>query len=68
MQKECEVFEASGRQLANLLHLYKAQFIIQAISVEAGGAFSVCRLFVSKLLSHLHDSTVNALCFVRNAL
>ena len=68
VQKECEVFEASGRRPANLQHLYEALLAIQPTSVEAERAFSACGLFVTKLRSRLHDSTVDALCFIRNAL
>ena len=68
VQKECEVFEASGRRPANLQHLYEALLTIQPTSVEAERAFSACGLFVTKLRSRLHDSTVDALCFIRNAL
>ena len=68
VQKECEVFEASGRRPANLQHLYEALLTIQPTFVEAERAFSACGLFVTKLRSRLHDSTVDALCFIRNAL
>ena len=62
VQKECEVFEASGRRPANIQHLYEALLTIQPTSVEAERAFSACGLFVTKLRSRLHDSTVDMLC------
>ena len=68
VQKECEVFEASGIRPANLQTLYEALLTIQPTSVEAERAFSACGLFVTKLRSHLHNSTIHALCFIRNAL
>ena len=68
VQKECEVFEASGIRLANLQTLYEALLTIQPTSVEAERSFSACGLFVTKLRSRLHDSTIDALCFKRNAL
>ena len=68
VQKECEVFEASGIRPANLQTLYEALLTIQLTSVEAERAFSACGLFVTKLRSRLHDSTIDALCFIRNAL
>ena len=68
VQKECEVFEASGIRPANLQTLYKALLTIQPTSVKAERALSACGLFVTKLCSRLHDSTINALCFIRNAL
>ena len=68
VQKECEVFEASGRRPANLQHLYEALLTIQPTSEEAERAFSAYGLFVTKLRSRLHNSTVDALCFIRNAL
>ena len=68
VQKECEVFEASGIRLANLQTLYEALLTIQPTSVEAERSFSACGLFVTKLRSRLHDSTIDALRFIRNAL
>ena len=68
VEKECEVFEASGIRPANLHALYEALLTIQPTSVEAERAFSACGLFVTKLRSRLHDSTIDALCFTRNAL
>ena len=68
VQKECKVFEASGRQLANLQTLYETLLTIQPTSVEAERAFSACGLFVTKLRSYLLNSTIDALCFTRNAL
>ena len=68
VQKECEVFEASGIRPANLQTLYEALLTIQLTSVEAERAFSACGLFVTKLRSRLHDSTIDALCYTRNAL
>ena len=68
VQKECEVFEASGIRPANLQTLYEALLTIQPTSVEAERAYSACELFVIKLRSRLHDSTIDALCFIRNAL
>ena len=68
VQKKCEVFEASGIRPANLQTLYEALLTIQPTSVEAERAFSACGLFVIKLRSRLHDSTIDALCFIRNAL
>ena len=65
---KCEVFEASGVRPANLQTLYEVLFSIQPTSVEAERAFSACGLFVTKLRSRLHDSTIDALCFIRNAL
>ena len=62
VQKECEVFESSGIRPANLQTLYEALLTIQPTSVEAERAFSVCGLFVTKLRSRLHDSTIDALC------
>ena len=68
VQKECEVFEASGIRPANLQTLYEALLTIQPTSVEAERVFSACGLVVTKLRSRLHDSTIDALCFIRNAL
>ena len=68
VRRECEVFEASGSRPANLQTLYEALLTIQPTSVEAEKAFSACGLFVTKLRFHLHDSTIDALCFIRNAL
>ena len=68
VRKECEVFEASGIQPANLQTLYEALLTIQRTSVEAERAFSACGLFVTKLQPRLHDSTIDALCFIRNVL
>ena len=68
VQKECEVFEASGIRPANLQTLYEALLTIQPTSVDAERLFSACGLFVTKLRSRLHDSTIDALCFIRNAL
>ena len=68
VQTEYEVFEASGVQPANLQTLYEALFTIQSTFVEAERALSACGLFVTKLRSRLHDSTIDALCFIRNAL
>ena len=62
VQKEYEVFEASGRKPANIQRLYEALLTIQPTSVEAERAFSACGLFVTKLRSCLHDSTVDMLC------
>ena len=62
------MFEASGRRPVNLQHLYEALLTIQSTSVVAERAFSACGLFVTKLRSRPHDSTVDALCFIRNAL
>ena len=41
---------------------------IHPTSMEAERASSACGLFVTKLRSRLHDSTIDALCFIRNAL
>ena len=68
VQKECEVFEASAIRPANLQTLYEALLTIQPTSVEAKRAFTACGLFVIKPPSRLHDSTIDALCFIRNAL
>ena len=68
VQTECEVFEASRVQPANLQTLYEALLTIQPTSVEAERAFSACGLFVTKLRSRLLDSTIDALCFIWNAL
>ena len=68
VQKECEVFEASGKRPVNLQTLYEALLTIHPNSMEAERAFSACGLFVTKLRSRLHDSTIDALCFIRNAL
>ena len=62
VQKECEVFEASGRRPANIQHLSEVLLTIQPTSVKAERAFSACGLFVIKLRSRLHDSTVDMLC------
>ena len=68
VQKECETFEASGIRPANLQTFHEALLTIQPISWKAERAFSACGLFVTKLRSRLHDSTIDALCFIRNAL
>ena len=68
VQKECEMFEASGIRPANLQIFYKALLTIQPTSGEAERAFSACGFFVTKFRSHLHDSTIDALRFIRNAL
>ena len=68
VQKECEVFEASGIRPASLQTLYEALLTTQPTSVEAERAFSACGLFVTKLRSRLHDSAIDAFCFIRNAL
>jgi len=68
VQKECEVFEASGKRPANLQTLYDTLLTIQPTSVEAERTFSACGLFVTKLWSRLQDSTIDALCFIRKAL
>ena len=68
VQKECEVFEASGIRPANLQTLYEALLTIQPTSVKAERAFSACGPFVTKLRTRLHDSTIDKLCFIRNAL
>ena len=60
-QKECEVFEASRKQPANLQHLYKALLTIQPTSVKTRRAFNSSGLFVANLRFRLHDSTVDAL-------
>ena len=62
------MFEATGIRLANLQTFCEALLTIQPTSVEAERAFSACGLFVIKLWSRLHDSTIDALCFIRNAL
>ena len=68
VQKECKVLEACGIRPANLQTLYEALLSIHPTSVEAERAFSACGLFVTKLRSRLHDSTIDAWCFIRNAL
>ena len=68
VQKECEAFEASGIRPANLQTLYEALLTIQPTSVEAERAFSACGLFVTKLRSRLHDSTIDALCFIKECV
>jgi len=68
VQMECEVFEASGKQPANLQILYEALLTIQPTSVEAERAFSACEIFVTKLRYRLQDFTIDALCFIRKAL
>ena len=68
VQKKCEVFKVSGIRPANRQTLYQALLTIQPCSVEAERAFSACGLFVTKLRSRLHDSTIDPLCFIRNAL
>ena len=68
VQKKCEGFEASGRRPAKLQILYEAPLTIQPTSVEAGRTFSSCGLFATKFRSRLHGSTIDALCFIRNAL
>ena len=68
VQKECEMFEASGIRPATLQTLYEALLTIQPTFVEAERALSACGLFVTKLRFRLHDSTIDALCFIRNAL
>ena len=55
VQKECEVFEASGSRPANLQTLYEALLFIQPTSVEAERTFSACGLFITKLRSRLRD-------------
>ena len=62
------MFEASGIRPANLQTLYEALLTIQPTSVDAERSFSACGLFVTKLRSRLHDSTIDALCFIWNAL
>ena len=61
VQKECEVFEVSGIRPANLQTLYEALLTIQPCSVEAEKASSACGLFVTKIRSRLHDSTIEPL-------
>ena len=68
VQKECEVFETSGRRPANLQTLYEALLTIQPTFVEAERAFSACGLFVTKLRSRLDDSTIDALCLKKECV
>ena len=68
VQKQCEVFEAFEGRPANLQTPNEALLFIQLTSVEAEKAFFTCRLFVAKLRFRQHDSTIDALRFIRNAL
>jgi len=60
---------ARGRSVIPVVQtLHEALLNIQPTSVEAERAFSACGLFATKVQSHLNDSTIDALFFIRNAL
>ena len=62
------MFEVSKKQPVNLQTLYEALLTLQPTSVKAESALCGSGLFVSKLRSCLHDSTIEGLCFMQNAL
>ena len=68
LQKEFEIYEATGNKTSNLKILFNALSTIQPTSVESERAFSACGLFLSKLRSSLKDSTIDCLCFLRGCL
>ena len=57
--------EATGKTPSKLKQLLKVLLTIPPTSVEAERAFSVARLFATKLRSRLSDRSVSALSFLR---
>ncbi|XP_030578053.1 zinc finger BED domain-containing protein 4-like [Archocentrus centrarchus] len=65
LTKEFSLFEATNRRPPHLQQLFDALHSVQATSVEAERAFSICGQFVTKLRNRLSAESLDALCFLK---
>ncbi|XP_073715766.1 uncharacterized protein [Misgurnus anguillicaudatus] len=65
LNKEFSLFEATKRRPPHLQQLFDALSTIQATSVEAERAFSICGQFVTKIRNRLSAESIDALCFLK---
>lgn len=65
LTKEFSLLEATKSKPRHLQQLFDALGTIQATSVEAERAFSVCRQFVIKIRNRLSAESIDALCFLK---
>ena len=65
VQKELDLFDATGERTLRMLKIMRAIETIPPTSVEAERAFSAAGLFITKLRTRLNNRSVDALCFLR---
>ena len=65
VQKEFDLFDATGERTPRMLKIMRAIETIPPTSVEAERAFSAAGLFITKLRTRLNNRSVDALCFSR---
>lgn len=65
LTKEFSLFEATHKRPPHLQQLFDALHSVQATSVEAERAFSICGQFVTKLRNRLSAESIDALCFLK---
>ena len=65
VQKELDLFDATGERTPRMLKIMRAIETIPPTSVEAERAFSAAGLFITKLRTRLNNRSVDALCFLR---
>lgn len=63
--KEFSLFEATNKRPPHLQQLFDALSSVQATSVEAERAFSICGQFVTKIRNRLSAESIDALCFLK---
>lgn len=63
--KEFSLFEATNRRPPHLQQLFDTLSTVQATSVEAERAFSICGQFVTKIRNRLSAESIDALCFLK---
>ena len=62
VQKELDLFDATGERTPRMLKIMRAIETIPPTSVEAERAFSTAGLFITKLRTRLNNRSVDALC------
>ena len=65
LTKEFSLFDATNRRPPHLQQLFDALTTVQATSVEAERAFSICGQFVTKIRNRLSAESIDALCFLK---
>lgn len=65
LTKEFSLFETTKRRPRHLQQLIDTLATVQAASVEAERAFSVCGQFVTKIRNRLSAESIDALCFLK---
>ena len=64
VQKELDLFDATGERTPRMLKIMRAIETIPPTSVEAERSFSAAGLFITKLRTRLNNRSVDALCFL----